>query len=114
MTVLTLDALFVVCLVGAAAPLLLGFLPRLRLPSAVVEITAGVLIGPSVLGWVEPDEPVLVAGLLGLAVLLFLAGLEIDPGRAWKGPWRWFGEELLDLRVRAGDARFQFAIPLAL
>jgi Kef-type K+ transport system membrane component KefB len=82
MTALTLDALFVVCLLGAAAPLLLGFLPRLRLPSAVLEITAGVVIGPSVLGWVEPDEPVLVAGLLGLAVLLFLAGLEIDPGRA--------------------------------
>ena len=81
-TALSLDALFVVCLVGAAAPLLLGFLPRLRLPSAVLEIATGVLIGPSVLGWVEPDEPVLVAGLLGLAVLLFLAGLEIDPGRA--------------------------------
>jgi Kef-type K+ transport system membrane component KefB len=79
---MSLDALFVVCLVGVAAPLLLGFLPRLRLPSAVLEISAGVVIGPSVLGWVEPDEPVLVAGLLGLAVLLFLAGLEIDPGRA--------------------------------
>jgi Kef-type K+ transport system membrane component KefB len=82
MTALTLDALFVVCLLGAAAPLILGYLPRLRLPSAVLEIAAGVVIGPSVLGWVEPDEPVLVAGLLGLAVLLFLAGLEIDPGRA--------------------------------
>ena len=82
MTALTLDALFVVCLLGAAAPLVLGFLPRLRLPSAVLEISAGVVVGPSVLGWVEPDEPVLVVGLLGLAVLLFLAGLEIDPGRA--------------------------------
>jgi Kef-type K+ transport system membrane component KefB len=81
-TALSLDALFVVCLLGAVAPLVLGFLPRLRLPSAVLEISAGVLIGPSVLGWVQPDEPVLVAGLLGLAVLLFLAGLEIDPGRA--------------------------------
>ena len=24
-----------------------------------------------------------------------LNALEIDPGRVWKGPWRFFGEELL-------------------
>lgn len=33
----------------------------------------------------------------GLGTLVtVLNALEIDPGRAWKGPWRWFGEELLD------------------
>jgi hypothetical protein len=81
-TALRFDALFVVCLLGAAVPLALGLLPRLRLPSAVLEIAAGVIIGPSVLGWIEPDEPVLVAALLGLAALLFLAGLEIDVSQA--------------------------------
>ena len=25
-----------------------------------------------------------------------LNALGIDPGRAWKGPWRWFDESLLD------------------
>ncbi len=39
---------------------------------------AGVLLGPSVLGWVEADLPVEVLAVLGLAFLLFLAGLEID------------------------------------
>lgn len=33
----------------------------------------------------------------GLGTLVtVLNALEIDPGRPWRGPWRWFGEELLD------------------
>jgi glutathione gamma-glutamylcysteinyltransferase len=32
---------------------------------------------------------------LGTLVIV-LNALAIDPGRAWRGPWRWFGEELLD------------------
>jgi glutathione gamma-glutamylcysteinyltransferase len=32
----------------------------------------------------------------GLGTLVtMLNALQIDPGRVWKGPWRWFGEELL-------------------
>ena len=73
--------LFLVCLVAAGAPLLLGFAPRLRLPSVILEIVAGIVLGPSVLGWVEVDLPVEILGLIGLAFLLFLSGLEIDPRR---------------------------------
>jgi Kef-type K+ transport system membrane component KefB len=43
--------------VAFAAPLLLGLLPRLRLPAAVLEIVAGIVLGPSVLGWVQVDSP---------------------------------------------------------
>ena len=71
--------LLAVCMVGALVPLVLGLLPRLRLPSVVLEIAAGMLLGPAVLEWVEVDEPVAVLSWLGLAFLLFLAGLEIDP-----------------------------------
>src|SRR4051794_20503192 len=70
--------LFVVALVAFLAPLLLGFAPRLRIPSPVLEIVAGVVLGPSVLGWVTADLPVQVLAVVGLAFLLFLAGLEID------------------------------------
>ncbi len=70
--------LLVVAAVAVLAPLLLGFLPRLRVPSVVLEIVAGVVLGPSVLGWVEVDLPVQVLSVIGLAFLLFLAGLEID------------------------------------
>ncbi len=73
--------LFVVCLVGAAAPLALGFAPRLRLPAVVLEIVAGIVLGPSGLGWVEVDLPIQILSLIGLAFLLFLSGLEIDASR---------------------------------
>jgi Kef-type K+ transport system membrane component KefB len=64
--------------VGFAAPLVLGLFPRLRLPSVVLEIVVGIIVGPAVLGWVEVDDPVAVLSIVGLAFLLFLAGLEIE------------------------------------
>jgi Kef-type K+ transport system membrane component KefB len=71
--------LLVVTLIALAAPLALGFAPRVRVPAVVLEIVAGIIVGPSVLGWVEPDLVVSIVAVLGLAFLLFLAGLEIDP-----------------------------------
>lgn len=39
------------------------------------------------------DEP----AFCGLATLaMVLNALSIDPGRSWKGPWRWFNENMLD------------------
>jgi Kef-type K+ transport system membrane component KefB len=64
--------------IAFVAPLTLGFAPRLKVPSVVVEILLGVVLGPSVLGWLEPDLAVQTVALLGLAMLLFLAGLEVD------------------------------------
>jgi Kef-type K+ transport system membrane component KefB len=66
---------------GLLAPIALGFFPRVRLPAIVLEIVLGIVIGPSGLGWVEPDVPVSVLALVGLAFLLFLSGLEIDVER---------------------------------
>jgi len=67
--------------VAVLAPLLLGFVPRLRIPAVVLEIVAGIVLGPAVLGWVRVDLPVQIIALIGLAFLLFLAGLEIDVRR---------------------------------
>lgn len=70
--------LVVVAAIAFLAPLLLGLAPAVRLPAVVLELVAGIAIGPAGLGWVQVDEPVRVLGLVGLAFLLFLAGLEID------------------------------------
>jgi Kef-type K+ transport system membrane component KefB len=75
------SGLAIVAAVAFLVPLLLGLVPQLRLPSAVVEIVVGIVIGPSVLGWVKDDLAIHVVALMGLAVLLFLAGLEIDFAR---------------------------------
>ena len=74
----TFGNLLVVSVIAALAPLLLGFLPRVRLPSPVLEIAAGVVLGPGALGWVHADLPVQVLSVVGLAFLLFVSGLEID------------------------------------
>jgi Kef-type K+ transport system membrane component KefB len=70
--------LLIVVAVAFTAPLLLGLAPALRLPSVVLELIAGIAIGPAGFGFVEVDEPIRVLSLIGLAFLLFLAGLEIE------------------------------------
>jgi Kef-type K+ transport system membrane component KefB len=70
--------LLIVVAVAFAAPFTLGLFPRLRLPSVVVEIVAGIVVGPSVLGLVELDQVIEVVALIGLGFVLFLAGLEIE------------------------------------
>ncbi len=68
-----LAALFAVLL---AAKLGDELFRRLGQPTLVGEILAGVLIGPSVLGLVEPDEVLEVFAELGVVFLLFWVGLE--------------------------------------
>src|SRR6266436_3854295 len=70
--------LLIVALVAFLAPFLLGLSPARRLSAVVLEIVAGILIGPSVLGWVKVDLPISILSVLGLAFLLFLSGLEVD------------------------------------
>jgi Kef-type K+ transport system membrane component KefB len=92
--------LLIVVAIGFACPLVLGLAPSLALPSVVLEILAGIVVGPSVLGWVEVDGTVEVVAVLGLAFLLFLAGLEIDFGKL-RGRL---------LRIAAGGYAVSFAI----
>lgn len=97
---ISLTGVLVVAAVAFAVPLLLGLAPALRLPAVVLEIVAGVVIGPSVLGVVEVDVALRVLALIGLAFLLFLAGLEIDPEGLRGG--------------QLGLAAFGFALSLAI
>jgi Kef-type K+ transport system membrane component KefB len=75
------NGLVIVAAVAFLAPLLLGLFPRVRLPAVVLEIVLGIVIGPSVLGWVRFDLPIQVLSVVGLAFLLFLAGLEVELDR---------------------------------
>lgn len=64
----------------AAAVILLGPLvvERLGFPGIVGVILGGLLVGPFVLGWIEREGVVESLGDLGILVLMFLAGLELD------------------------------------
>jgi len=50
----------------------------------VGEILAGILIGPSVLGWVTPSALTHALSEIGVILLLFTVGLEINPGALLK------------------------------
>jgi Kef-type K+ transport system membrane component KefB len=102
----SLTGLLVVCVVAFAAPFLLGLFPGVRLPSVVLEIVAGIVIGPSVLGLVAADQAIEVVALIGLTFVLFLAGLEIDFARL-RGP-------LLRLAAIGFAASFALAVVVAL
>jgi Kef-type K+ transport system membrane component KefB len=85
MSSLSYGSLLAVVLISFLVPLLIGFFPIIRVPAPVLLIVFGIAVGPSGLGWVKIDVPVKVLSLIGLAFLLFLAGLEIDPRRL-RGP----------------------------
>ena len=89
MTEISFSNVVIVAAVAFAAPLVLGLIPKLRLPAIVLEI--GIAIGPSGLGWVKSDLPVQVLALVGLAFLLFLAGLDVELERLRGRPLRLAG-----------------------
>jgi len=82
---LSYDSVLVVAVIALVAPLLVQLAPALRMPAVVLEITLGILVGPSGLDWFHVDIPTEVLAFLGLGFLLFLAGLEIDPERLRHG-----------------------------
>jgi len=51
---------------------------KLKQPTVLGRLLMGVLIGPSVLGLVEPTETLLNLSELGVIMLMFIAGLETD------------------------------------
>jgi Kef-type K+ transport system membrane component KefB len=85
MPTVSFSGVLVIALVAVAVPVLGALAPRLPVPGAVLEVLAGIVIGPAVLGWVHLDASIQVLSDLGLGMLLFLAGLEIDVERL-RGP----------------------------
>ncbi len=70
--------LTLVLIAGLVAPVVHHAIRRSKVPAVVLEIVIGMVIGPDVLGWVEADDTVRVVATIGLSVLLYLAGNEID------------------------------------
>ena len=63
----------------AAAKIMAEVFERLRQPAVVGEILAGIVIGPSLLGWVAPSELITILAEFGVIFLLFTVGLETKP-----------------------------------
>ncbi len=83
----TVGLLLEMLLIFAAAKLLAEVAEKLGQPAVVGELLAGVIIGPSVLGWVKPNEFLAVFSELGVLFLLFHVGLELKDFKLTRVGW---------------------------
>jgi len=84
--------------------LLLGFalgfvllFRRFGLGATLGYLVAGAMVGPHVLGLVGDAEEMSVIGELGIVLLLFVVGLELNPARLWRLKREIFGLGLLQV-----------------
>ncbi|MBC8064305.1 MAG: cation:proton antiporter [Chlorobia bacterium] len=71
-------ALLAILIVFVAAQLGSELAQRLKFPSVVGQIAAGMAVGPSALAWVKINEPLSVFAEIGAVLLLFAVGLETN------------------------------------
>jgi Kef-type K+ transport system membrane component KefB len=89
------DSFFVIVVVAAVAAITVAVVPpRFAPPVVVVELLIGILVGPEVLDLAKTDEFIDFFSNLGLGMLFFFAGYEIDferiKGKPLKlGAWGW-------------------------
>ncbi len=77
--------LLVLAAMLAAAKILGDLCERVGQPAVIGEMVAGILLGPSLIGMVDPSDPVIVAfAQLGVLILLFQIGLETDLRKLFK------------------------------
>ena len=72
---------------------------RLGLGATLGYIVGGAIIGPYVLGWVDNPDSVMAVSEIGIALLLFLVGLELNPSRLWRLRRDIFGLGLVQVLV---------------
>jgi Kef-type K+ transport system membrane component KefB len=73
------ESFFVIVVVAALAAITVALVPRrFAPPVVVVELLMGILVGPEVLGLAQTDDFVDFFSNLGLGMLFFFAGYEID------------------------------------
>ncbi len=53
----------------------------IRVPAVIGEMIAGIVIGPSILGWIQLSDPIQFMAQMGIILLLFEVGLETDLGQ---------------------------------
>ena len=94
-------SLMVIGIAAVAAPMLAELVPRGLIPPVALEVVAGIVLGPQVIGWLHVDTPVEVLSFLGLGFLLFLAGLELTPS------------SLVNRQARFGMVAYVAAVALA-
>jgi monovalent cation:proton antiporter-2 (CPA2) family protein len=108
---LTTSAIFL-----AAAVLAVTLFRRLGLGSVLGYLAAGMVIGPSGLGLIHAVDETLQIAELGVVLLLFIIGLELEPRRLWKMRSAVFGlgaAQVVATGIAFGGAAMALGLPFA-
>jgi Kef-type K+ transport system membrane component KefB len=76
-------SLVVIAAIAAFVPLIVGLF-RIKVAEVVLLLGAGIVFGPQMLGWITVDSSIELLAELGLGLLFFLAGMELEE-RAVRG-----------------------------
>ncbi|MGH8750406.1 MAG: cation:proton antiporter [Burkholderiales bacterium] len=99
-----------------AASLFAECASRLGVPSVIGELAAGLLFGPSLIGWLAPDAALKILAEIGIILLLFEVGMDTDVLRMAKAGTKPVvvaaAGFLLPLLAGFGAAYFVFHLPL--
>lgn len=100
----TAQSLVVIAVAAVLAPLLAELVRRWQVPGVLFELVLGMVIGPHLLDLAEVDSFVDGLSVLGLSMLFFLAGYDLDPAAIRGEPLRravrgWFMTLALGLAV---------------
>ncbi|HEY3942166.1 MAG TPA: cation:proton antiporter [Acidimicrobiales bacterium] len=104
MTEAAVPTLVLIAAAAALAPIIGEQTRRFRVPSVVIELALGILMGPFVLNLVRLNDVVTALSDMGLTFLMFLAGFELDLSRVRGRPLRlafagWLSSVALALAV---------------
>ena len=72
------DILLQLVLILIAARIFAESATRMHIPPVIGELVAGIVLGPSLLGWISPNEVIKLLAEIGIILLLFEVGLETD------------------------------------
>ena len=75
---------------------------RVGIPPVIGELAAGLIIGPSLLGWVTPDATLKILAEIGIILLLFEVGMDTDVFRLAKTCTKPFIEALAGVALPDG------------
>lgn len=72
-----LVSLLVIVAIAAIVPIILGYL-KIRIAEVVLLLIGGIIFGPALLGWIQVDKSIDLLAEIGLGMLFFLAGMELE------------------------------------
>lgn len=75
------QVLFQIALILFTAKVFAEIATRIQVPPIIGELLAGIVLGPTVFGWIAPNDIINLLAEIGIILLLFEVGLETDVGR---------------------------------